>query len=147
MLSILLIQMSPKCESKTKPASRIDLDTAQNLNGTVFKRIWCSATDILRSANLSDWLKMLVDWEVKPNACDELIRPIKQDKIPTSALRVTVQDISTVRRNIDVSAEAAIYNSDKSEVTNITARTCAALQLIKSGKVVSLVWIPAIERD
>src|SRR5690349_9812707 len=90
---------------------------------------------------------MLVDREVETDAGDQLIRAIQQHEIAARTLRVAIQDVTDVCGKVDVLAKTSVDNADKTKVADVAARACAALHLIEAGEIVSLVWIPAIERN
>ena len=97
MILILLVQVPAIGETKSKPATRINLDTADYFDRIVIEGIWCMASHILSGANFSHWLEVLVDREVESDTREKLVRPIQQYEVTTKALRIAVQNPSQVR--------------------------------------------------
>ena len=75
---------------------------------------------------------MLIDREVEADTCKQLIGPIQQHELATGTLRIAVQDVAAVGRNVDVLAQSAINEQDQTKVADVATGTRAALQLIKA---------------
>jgi hypothetical protein len=56
---------------------------------------------------------VFVDWEIESNATQEFIGPVKKNGVPHSlALRIAVEDIAQVGRQIDALTQSAVDKSD-----------------------------------
>jgi len=62
---------------------------------------------------------------------EQFIRAVQQNEF-AQALRITVQDVANVRRQVHVLVQAAIDDADKTEVTEVATRTSATLHLVEA---------------
>ena len=146
MISVLLIHVSAIRETKSKPTSWINLDTTENVNRIIVESVRRVATEIVNRVDFRDWLEVFVDWKVEPDAGDEFIRSIEED-LAVWSLWIAIHNPTAICRNVDVFMQPAVHKTDYSKVTDIAARTCAALQLVESWRIVALIQPPAIERN
>src|SRR5207248_1265546 len=87
-----------------------------------------------------------IDREVNTDTRDNLSQPIQQRDM-VGAFGITVQNVPEVRGEVDRTAQTRIGKHHQTEVTNISARTRTTLQLIEAVGILSLIQIPAIERN
>src|SRR6185503_10314841 len=146
VILVLLVQVPAISDTDSEPATRINLDTTQDINRIVFKCIWRAATYVGGRSDFSDRLEVLVDREVETDTREQFIRTIQQHEI-TKAFRVAVQPVAAVGRHVYVLAETTINDTHDTEVTDIAPWAGAALHLVETGEVIALIKPPAIHRN
>ena len=109
--TILLIDVITISEAQAPPPSRIDLDTSQRVYRTILKCIRSPATHVVRGSQLQNGLEMPVDRKVETNTRNQLVRSIQQGELARGerALRIGVQPVAGVDRDVDRTAQASIH--------------------------------------
>jgi hypothetical protein len=73
----LWVYVQSICGCEPKPTPRINANASQHVDWVVLKSVRCASSDVMNRLELSDWLKPLINREVKANARNKFIRPIQ----------------------------------------------------------------------